>query len=58
MFWLWCIPRYRIIRSWYLGIRSYGLTGSVQPVAPSWGADGFDPYMVVLRLITAEFLVS
>jgi photosystem II CP47 chlorophyll apoprotein len=22
----------------------YGLTGSVQPVAPSWGADGFDPY--------------
>jgi photosystem II CP47 chlorophyll apoprotein len=21
----------------------YGLTGSVQPVAPSWGADGFDP---------------
>jgi hypothetical protein len=21
-----------------------GLTGSVQPVAPSWGADGFDPY--------------
>jgi photosystem II CP47 chlorophyll apoprotein len=35
----------------------YGLTG-VQPVAPSWGADGFDPYMVVLRLITAEFLVS
>jgi hypothetical protein len=20
------------------------LTGSVQPVAPSWGADGFDPY--------------
>ena len=22
----------------------YGLTGSVQPVVPSWGADGFDPY--------------
>jgi photosystem II CP47 chlorophyll apoprotein len=22
----------------------YGLTGSVQPVTPSWGADGFDPY--------------
>nr|QIZ74369.1 CP47 chlorophyll apoprotein of photosystem II [Draparnaldia mutabilis] len=22
----------------------YGLTGSVQPVSPSWGADGFDPY--------------
>ena len=22
----------------------YGLTGSVQPVAPSWGPDGFDPY--------------
>ena len=22
----------------------YGITGSVQPVAPSWGADGFDPY--------------
>jgi hypothetical protein len=39
----------------------YGLTGSVQPVAPSWGADGFDPYNpVVLRLITLlqEFLVS
>jgi photosystem II CP47 chlorophyll apoprotein len=37
------------------------LTGSVQPVAPSWGADGFDPTTpVVLRLITLlqEFLVS
>merc|ERR1712100_334464 len=22
----------------------YGLTGSVQPVVPSWGPDGFDPY--------------
>jgi len=22
----------------------YGITGSVQPVAPSWGADGFDPF--------------
>ena len=22
----------------------YGLTGNVQPVVPSWGADGFDPY--------------
>lgn len=22
----------------------YGLTGSIQPVTPSWGADGFDPY--------------
>jgi photosystem II CP47 chlorophyll apoprotein len=22
----------------------YGLTGSVLPVLPSWGADGFDPY--------------
>jgi photosystem II CP47 chlorophyll apoprotein len=22
----------------------YGITGSVQPVAPSWGAEGFDPY--------------
>ncbi len=22
----------------------YGLTGSIQPVSPSWGADGFDPY--------------
>ena len=22
----------------------YGITGSVQPVAPAWGADGFDPY--------------
>jgi hypothetical protein len=22
----------------------YGLTGSVQPVAPSWGSDGFDPF--------------
>ena len=22
----------------------YGLTGSVQPVIPAWGADGFDPY--------------
>ena len=22
----------------------YGLTGSVQPVIPSWGAEGFDPY--------------
>jgi photosystem II CP47 chlorophyll apoprotein len=22
----------------------YGITGSVQPVNPSWGADGFDPY--------------
>jgi photosystem II CP47 chlorophyll apoprotein len=22
----------------------YGLTGSVQPIAPTWGADGFDPY--------------
>lgn len=22
----------------------YGLTGSVQPIVPSWGADGFDPY--------------
>nr|ANB40217.1 CP47 chlorophyll apoprotein of photosystem II [Koshicola spirodelophila] len=22
----------------------YGLTGSVQPVSPSWGADGFDPF--------------
>ena len=22
----------------------YGLTGSVQPVNPSWGPDGFDPY--------------
>lgn len=22
----------------------YGLTGSVQPVAPSWGPEGFDPY--------------
>jgi photosystem II CP47 chlorophyll apoprotein len=38
----------------------YGLTGSVQPVAPSWGADGFDLTPVVLRLITLlqEFLVS
>jgi photosystem II CP47 chlorophyll apoprotein len=37
----------------------YGLTGSVQPVAPSWGADGF-LHPVVLRLITLlqEFLVS
>lgn len=22
----------------------YGLTGNVQPVVPSWGAEGFDPY--------------
>jgi len=22
----------------------YGITGNVQPVAPSWGADGFNPY--------------
>jgi photosystem II CP47 chlorophyll apoprotein len=22
----------------------YGITGSVQPVSPSWGANGFDPY--------------
>ena len=22
----------------------YGLTGSVQPVAPAWGAEGFDPF--------------
>jgi photosystem II CP47 chlorophyll apoprotein len=22
----------------------YGLTGSVQPVSPAWGPDGFDPY--------------
>lgn len=22
----------------------YGLTGSVQPVSPSWGPEGFDPY--------------
>ena len=22
----------------------YGITGSIQPVAPSWGAEGFDPY--------------
>ena len=22
----------------------YGITGSVQPVSPAWGADGFDPY--------------
>ena len=22
----------------------YGLTGGVEPVAPSWGAEGFDPY--------------
>jgi len=22
----------------------YGITGSIQAVAPSWGADGFDPY--------------
>ena len=23
---------------------SYGLTGSIQPVAPAWGPEGFDPY--------------
>lgn len=22
----------------------YGITGSVQPVVPAWGAEGFDPY--------------
>jgi len=22
----------------------YGITGSIQPVSPAWGADGFDPY--------------
>nr|AMD08022.1 photosystem II CP47 chlorophyll apoprotein [Euglena mutabilis] len=22
----------------------YGITGSIQPVVPAWGADGFDPY--------------
>jgi hypothetical protein len=42
-FWLWCIPRYRIIPGIWVS-DPYGLTGSVQPVAPSWGADGFDPY--------------
>ena len=24
----------------------YGITGSVQPVVPAWGAEGFDPYNV------------
>jgi photosystem II CP47 chlorophyll apoprotein len=23
---------------------AYGITGKVQPVAPSWGADGFNPF--------------
>jgi hypothetical protein len=30
------------INAWYLVSDPYGLTGSVH-VAPSWGADGFDP---------------
>jgi photosystem II CP47 chlorophyll apoprotein len=44
MFWLWCIPRYRTFGPGIWVSDPYGLTGSVQPVAPSWGADGFDPY--------------
>jgi photosystem II CP47 chlorophyll apoprotein len=32
-----------VIWSWYLGFRCIWFTGKVQPVAPSWGADGFNP---------------
>jgi photosystem II CP47 chlorophyll apoprotein len=39
----WCIPRYRLFGPGIWVSDPYGLTGSVQPVAPSWGADGFDP---------------
>ncbi len=45
MFWIWSFSYYWFI--WSTGIwvsDPYGITGSVQPVAPSWGADGFDPY--------------
>jgi photosystem II CP47 chlorophyll apoprotein len=57
----WCIPRYRIFGPGIWVSDPYGLTGSVQPVAPSWGADGFDPYNpggVASHHIAAEFLVS
>jgi len=38
----------------------YGLTGSVQPVSPSWGPDGFDPIIRVaflLIILPQEFSV-
>jgi hypothetical protein len=30
--------------SWYLGYLMLWLTGRVQPVAPAWGPDGFNPF--------------
>ena len=44
MFWIWCFPCYWFIWTWYLGFRCFGLTGHVQPVAPAWGPDGFNPF--------------
>src|SRR6056300_1537732 len=44
MFWFWSISC-----NWTIGpgiwvSDAYGITGKVQPVAPAWGADGFNPF--------------
>jgi photosystem II CP47 chlorophyll apoprotein len=39
-----CIPRNRLFGPGIWVSDAYGITGKVQPVAPSWGADGFNPF--------------
>jgi len=44
MFWFWCISCYRTFGPGIWVSDPYAITGSVQPVSPAWGPEGFDPY--------------
>ncbi|MBA0728974.1 hypothetical protein Golax_025412, partial [Gossypium laxum] len=39
IFWL-------VLISSYLALDPYGLTSKVQPVNPTWGMEGFDPFVL------------
>jgi photosystem II CP47 chlorophyll apoprotein len=52
-----CIPRNRLFGPGIWVSDAYGITGKVQPVAPSWGADGFNrsiqavSQLIILQLV-------